>query len=107
MGVIWFELVYQVLGGLAVFLFGIGWLTSNRLLAVLVGTVVTIIVQSSSVTTIMVVWFVNAGLMSLTQAAGVILGVNMGTTITGWIIALKIGKYGLVFFGAGMVLFFF
>lgn len=126
MGVNWFELFYQVIGGLAVFLFGmkelseglqavasdfirrvIGWLTSNRLLAVLVGTVVTVIVQSSSVTTVMVVGFVNAGLMSLVQAAGVILGANVGTTITGWIIALKIGKYGLVFLAAGMIPFFF
>lgn len=84
MGINWFELVYQVVGGLAVFRFGmkelseglqavasdfirrvIGWLTSNRLQAVLVGTVVTVILQSSSVTTVMVVGFVNAGLMTL------------------------------------------
>lgn len=126
MNINWFELAYQVLGGLAVFLFGmkelseglqavasdfirrvIGWLTSNRILAVFVGTIVTVIVQSSSVTTVMVVGFVNAGLMSLTQAAGVILGANIGTTITGWIVALKVGKYGLVFLGAGLVPFFF
>ena len=126
MGVDWFELGYRVIGGLAVFLFGmrtmseglqalasdflrrvIGWLTTNRLLAVLVGTVATVIIQSSSVTTVMVVGFVNAGLMSLTQAVGVILGANVGTTITGWIVALKIGKYGLVFLAAGLVPYFF
>jgi len=126
MHVAWFELAYNVLGGLAVFLFGmkalseslqalasdfirrvIGWLTGNRVFAVLVGTLVTLIVQSSSVTTVMVVGFVNAGLMSLQQAVGVVLGANIGTTITGWIVALKIGKYGLVFLAGGLAPFFF
>lgn len=126
MNVDWFELAYQVIGGLCVFLFGmkalseslqslasdyirkvIGWLTDNRLLAVSVGTLVTLIVQSSTITTVMVVGFVNAGLMSLVQAIGVIFGANIGTTITGWIVALKIGKYGLVFLAAGLVPFFF
>jgi phosphate:Na+ symporter len=124
--VAWFELAYNVIGGLAVFLFGmkalsealqalasdfirkvIGWLTANRFLAIAVGTVVTLIVQSSSVTTVMVVGFVNAGLMSLPQAVGVVLGANIGTTITGWIVALKIGKYGLVFLAAGLAPYFF
>jgi phosphate:Na+ symporter len=124
--VAWFELAYNVVGGLCVFLFGmkalseslqalasdfirkvIGWLTANRLLAVAVGTVVTLIVQSSSVTTVMVVGFVNAGLMSLAQAIGVILGANIGTTITGWIVALKVGKYGLVLLALGLAPFFF
>jgi phosphate:Na+ symporter len=77
-------------------------LTSNRLLAVLVGIIVTMIIQSSSVTTVMVVGFVNAGLMSLTQAIGVIFGANIGTTITGWIISIKVGKYGLLFVGLGI-----
>lgn len=126
MTVDWFELAYTVIGGLCVFLFGmkalseslqalasdfirkvIGWLTANRLLAVAVGTLVTLIVQSSSVTTVMVVGFVNAGLMSLLQAVGVILGANVGTTITGWIVALKIGKYGLAFLALGLLPFFF
>src|SRR5690606_19377062 len=57
--------------------------------------------------TVMVVGFVNAGLMSLTQAVGVILGANIGTTVTGWIVALKVGKYGLVFLAVGLVPFFF
>src|SRR5690606_31732276 len=73
--------------------------TNNRLLAAGVGTLVTCIVQSSSITTVMVVGFVNSGLMTLTQAAGVIMGANIGTTITGWILVLKIGKYGLPMLG--------
>ena len=59
--------------------------TDNRLMACFIGTLITGIVQSSSVTTVMVVGFVNAGLMNLMQAIGVILGANVGTTITGWI----------------------
>lgn len=118
----WFELAYKVIGGLGVFLVGmmmlsealqtvasdfirrvIGWLTNNRLMAVGVGVIVTTIIQSSTVTTVMVVGFVNAGMMTLAQAVGVIMGANVGTTITGWIIAVQIGKYGLVFIGAGFV----
>ena len=117
----WFELIYKFLGGLGVFFFGMKFLseglqavagsmikrviralTTNRILAVLVGTFVTTLVQSSSVTTVMVVGLVNAGLMELTQAIGVILGANIGTTITGWIIAIKVGKYGLLFVGVGI-----
>ncbi|MCA8913007.1 MAG: Na/Pi cotransporter family protein [Planctomycetes bacterium] len=122
----WFTLAYTVLGGLGIFLFGmkllseslqalasdfirklIGWLTNNRVIAMGVGVLLTVIVQSSSVTTVMLVGFINAGLMSLTQAVGVILGANIGTTITGWIIAIKIGKYGLLLVGGGFVPFFF
>lgn len=121
-GAEWFELAYKVIGGLGVFLVGmmmlsealqtvasdfirkvIGWLTNNRVMAVGVGVIVTTIVQSSSITTVMVVGFVNAGLMSLAQAVGVIMGANVGTTITGWIIAVQIGKYGLLFIGAGFI----
>lgn len=78
-------------------------LTTNKFMAVIVGMLVTCIVQSSSVTTVMVVGFVNAGLMGLTQAIGVIFGANIGTTITGWIISIKIGKYGLLLIGAGAI----
>ncbi|MBK8206678.1 MAG: Na/Pi cotransporter family protein [Planctomycetes bacterium] len=118
----WFTLAYTVLGGLAVFLFGmkilseslqalasefirklISWLTNNRVIAMGVGVVLTTIVQSSSVTTVMLVGFINAGLMNLTQAVGVILGANIGTTLTGWIIAIKVGKYGLLLAGVGFV----
>jgi len=117
----WFELIYKFLGGLGIFFFGmkflseglqavagplikrfISALTTNRILAVMVGTFVTTLVQSSSVTTVMVVGLVNAGLMELTQAIGVILGANIGTTITGWIIAIKVGKYGLLFVAVGV-----
>ena len=110
-----FKILYTALGGLGIFFFGmkmmsdslqqqagevitkvINSLTTNRFLAVVVGIIVTMIVQSSSVTTVMVVGFVNAGLMQLTQAIGVIFGSNIGTTITGWIISIKVGKYGLL-----------
>lgn len=116
-----FKIVYTVLGGLGIFFYGmktmsdalqqaasdviqnvINSLTSNRVLAVVVGMIVTMIVQSSSVTTVMVVGFVNAGLMQLTQAIGVIFGSNIGTTITGWIISIKVGKYGLLLIGLGI-----
>lgn len=116
-----FTIIYTVLGGLGIFFYGmkqmsdalqqaasdvitkvINSLTTNRFLAVIVGMIVTMIVQSSSVTTVMVVGFVNAQLMSLTQAIGVILGSNIGTTITGWIISIKIGKYGLLLIGLGI-----
>ena len=66
-------------------------------MAVIVGLGITTLVQSSSISTVMVVGLVDAGLMSLTQAIGVILGANIGTTITGWILVVKIGKYGLLF----------
>lgn len=116
-----FKIIYTVLGGLGIFFYGmktmseslqqaasdviqkvINSLTSNRLLAVMVGIIVTMIVQSSSVTTVMTVGFVNAGLMQLTQAIGVIFGSNIGTTVTGWIISIKIGKYGLLLIGLGI-----
>jgi phosphate:Na+ symporter len=60
---------------------------------------VTCVVQSSSITTVMTIGFVNSGLMTLTQAVGVIMGANIGTTITGWILVLQIGKYGLPILG--------
>lgn len=116
-----FKLIYSVLGGLGIFFYGmkslsealqsvagdviknvINHLTKNRFVAVLVGLIVTTLVQSSSVTTVMVVGFVNAGLMQLTQAIGIIFGANIGTTITGWIISIKVGKYGLLFIGLGI-----
>lgn len=116
-----FKILYTVLGGLGIFFYGmknmseglqsvagdvvksaINTITKNRITAVLVGTIVTIVVQSSPVTTVMVVGFVNAGLMNLTQAIGVIFGANIGTTITGWIISIKIGKYGLLLIGMGI-----
>lgn len=113
-----FQLVCELIGGLGIFLLGmknmsegmqavagsglrklIGAVTNNRFLAIIVGTIVTVVVQSSSITTVMVVGFVNSGVMQLSQAVGVIMGANIGTTITGWILVLKIGKYGLPILG--------
>jgi len=116
-----FTIIYKVLGGLGIFFYGmksmsealqslggdvikktITTLTTNRFSAVLVGVIVTCLVQSSSVSTVMTIGLVNAGLMNLTQAIGIIFGANVGTTITGWIISIKVGKYGLLFIGAGI-----
>lgn len=112
------EIIYQVCGGLGIFLLGmknmsegmqavagerlrklIGAVTNNRILACSVGLLVTMVIQSSSVTTVMVVGLVNAGLMTLLQAIGVIMGANIGTTITGWILVIKVGQYGLPLLG--------
>mgnify|MGYP002172687179 FL=1 len=111
--ILW-ELIFGLIGGLGIFLLGmknmsegmqavaggglrrmIGIATNNRISATGVGLAVTCLVQSSSITTVMVVGFVNSGLMTLTQSVGVIMGSNIGTTVTGWILVLKIGKYGL------------
>jgi phosphate:Na+ symporter len=83
----------------------IGAVTSNRLMATGVGCTVTMLIQSSSITTVMVVGFVNAGFMNLSQAIGVIMGANIGTTITGWILVLKVGKYGLVILGVAALVY--
>ncbi|MFW6006844.1 MAG: Na/Pi cotransporter family protein, partial [Halanaerobiales bacterium] len=68
-------------------------LTSNKIMGVLVGTGVTSIIQSSSATTVMVVGFVNAGLMTLLQAIGVIMGANIGTTVTAQLVSFELGDY--------------
>ena len=121
-----FDVLFKVIGGLGIFLFGmenmsgglqkiagdrlrkiIAALTSNRFIATFIGVLLTAIVQSSSVTTVMVVGFVNASLMTLSQALGVILGANIGTTVTGWILVLKIGKYGLPLVGIGAIIYMF
>ena len=99
--------LFEFAGGIGMFLYGmntmadgmqrsaggkmkklLGYLTSNRLLAIIVGAVITAIIQSSGATTVMVVGFVNAGLMTLVQAVGVIMGANIGTTVTSWILSL-------------------
>lgn len=106
------DIALPVLGGLGLFLYGMNLmgtglqkaageklkklievLTNNRLMGVIVGTLVTMVVQSSSATTVMVIGFVNAGLMSLSQAAGVIMGANIGTTITAQLIAFKLTDF--------------
>jgi len=113
-----FTMLFKAVGGLGIFLLGmrhlsdgmqaiagnrlrtlIGAVTNNRLIAVTVGFLFTAVIQSSSVTTVMVIGLVNSGVMTLLQAIGVIMGANIGTTITGWILVLKIGKYGLPLLG--------
>ncbi len=120
------QILFKVVGGLGIFLLGmknmsegmqavagnrlrhlISAVTNNRLVACGVGTIVTCLVQSSSVTTVMVVGFVNSGFMTLMQAIGVIIGANIGTTITGWILVLKIGKFGLPILGVASLIYLF
>ncbi len=116
-------MLFGLLGGLGLFLFGmkimseglqkvagdrmrqiLAALTNNRIIGTLVGIGVTVIIQSSSATTVMVVGFVNAGLMSLMQAIGVVLGANIGTTVTAQLIAFKITKFALPAIGIGTAL---
>lgn len=127
--------VISLLGGLAFFLFGmsllgdglkrvagsrletiLGRLTSNPVKGVLLGALVTAVIQSSSATTVMVVGFVNAGIMQLSNAVGIVMGANIGTTATGWILTLADVEGGGGFTSAtvfaavafvGIVLFFF
>ena len=113
----------MLLGGLGLFLYGMQMmgsgleaaagnrmkrilerLTSNPILGVLVGAVITAVVQSSSATTVMVVGFVNSGMMTLRQAVWVIMGANIGTTITGQLIALDVGAIAPLFAFIGVVL---
>ncbi len=116
----WSEILIGLAGGLALFLFGmrqmtealktvagngmktlLARLTSSRFTGALAGAVITAIVQSSSVTTVLVVGFVSANLMGLSQSIGVIIGANIGTTITAQIVAFKVTKYALLFIGVG------
>ena len=119
----WVQMVIQLAGGLALFLFGmdqmgeslkivagdkmrqiLGKLTTNRLMGLVTGAAVTAIIQSSSVTTVMLVGFVTANLMSLSQAIGVILGADIGTTITAQIVAFPIKKYALLLVAGGFLM---
>lgn len=123
---LFFKIASQVVGGLGVFLLGmkhmseglqavagnrlrkmVGAVTNNRVMGVMIGMLVTCLVQSSSVTTVMVVGFVNSSIMTLIQAIGVIFGANIGTTLTGWILVLKVGKYGLPILGIAAFFFLF
>jgi len=116
----WTTMGMTLLGGLAVFLFGmeqmaealkkvagdsmkqiLAKLTNSRIMGLLTGAFVTAVIQSSSVTTVMLVGFVTAGLMSLSQAIGVILGADIGTTITAQIVAFKVTKYALLLVAVG------
>ncbi len=117
------EITFGLIGGLGLFLYGmkimgegmqkaagdrmrriLEVLTGNVFLAILVGAVVTAIIQSSSATTVMVVGFVNAGLMTLQQAIGVIMGANIGTTITAWLIAINLSEWALPAIGIGFLI---
>ena len=114
---------FSLLGGLALFLYGMQMmsngleaaagnkmkqilekLTANRFLGVLVGAGITAVIQSSSATTVMVVGFVNSGMMTLKQAVWIIMGANIGTTITGQLIALDVGQLAPLFAFAGVAL---
>ena len=118
--------ILSLLGGLALFLYGMQMmscgleaaagnkmkqilerLTANRFLGVVVGALITAVIQSSSATTVMVVGFVNSGMMTLQQAVWIIMGANIGTTITGQLIALDVGMMAplFAFFGVSMVVF--
>lgn len=120
------EMIFNLIGGLAIFLLGmkymsdgvqatageklrkmISMVTDNRIAGCATGTFVTCLIQSSSVTTVMLIGLVNAGVMTLIQSIGVILGADLGTTITAWIVAIKITKYGLIIFGLAAFIYLF
>ncbi|MDU7905464.1 MAG: Na/Pi symporter, partial [Peptostreptococcaceae bacterium] len=120
------DIVISLMGGLGLFLYGMNLmaegleksagsrlkkivelLTSNIFMGVLVGAFVTAIIQSSSATTVMVVGFVNAGIMNLTQAIGVIMGANIGTTITAQLVSFDLKGLAPVALGIGIILYLF
>ncbi|MEH7220851.1 Na/Pi cotransporter family protein [Bacillus toyonensis] len=120
------EMIFQFIGGLGIFLFGIKYMgdglqqaagdrlrdildrfTTNPLMGVLAGMLVTVLIQSSSGTTALTVGLVSAGFMTLRQAIGVIMGANIGTTVTAFIIGIKIGEYALPVMAVGAILLFF
>ena len=120
------QIALTLFGGLALFIYGmnlmsdglqkaagekmkniLAMLTKNPLIGVLAGALVTAVIQSSSATTVMVIGFVSAGLMNLPQAISIILGANIGTTITAQLVAFKIGDYAWAFVIIGFIMFFF
>lgn len=122
----WQEMIFQFLGGLGLFLFAIKFMgdglqkvagdrlrdildrfTTNPLMGVLVGIVVTVLIQSSSGTTVITVGLVSAGFMKLRQAIGVIMGANIGTTVTAFIIGIDVGEYAYPILALGAILLFF
>ena len=121
-----FTYIMGLLGGVALFLYGMKMmstgleaaagnkmkvilekLTANRFVGVLVGALITAVIQSSSATTVMVVGFVNSGMMTLNQAIWIIMGANIGTTITGQLIALDVGELAplVAFMGVAAIVF--
>jgi len=120
------KIALEFAGGLGLFLYGmklmsenlekaagnklkslLSILTKNRFMAVIIGALFTMLIQSSSATTVMVVGFINAGLMSLTQSVGVIMGANIGTTITAQLVAFNLSKIAPAFLFIGVLLVFF
>ena len=120
------EIAIRILGGLGMFLYGMNImaeglqksageklkiivekLTSNTFMGVIVGTVVTAIIQSSSAATVMVVGFVNAGIMKLSQAIGVIMGANIGTTVTAQLVSFKLEALAPLALGIGIIMYLF
>ncbi|RLB16958.1 MAG: hypothetical protein DRG63_04480 [Deltaproteobacteria bacterium] len=118
--------LFALIGGIGLFMFGIhlmseglqkaagnriksvlGKLTGKPIYGLVLGTVITAIIQSSSATTVMVVGFVNAGLLEFTQSIGVILGANIGTTVTTQVVALKLDQFALPAIGLGMIMYLF
>lgn len=125
-GIHWLTMGGSLLGGLALFLYGmdkmatalqsvagdglralLARMTTNRFTGALTGALVTTIIQSSSVTTVMVVGFVTAGLMTFSQSIGIIMGANIGTTITAQVIAFRVEDYALWMIAIGFALLFF
>lgn len=122
----WQEMLFQFIGGLGIFLFSIKYMgdglqkaagdrlrdildrfTTNPFMGVLVGIAVTVLIQSSSGTTVITVGLVSAGFMTLRQAIGVIMGANIGTTVTAFIIGFDVGGYALPIMAIGAFLIFF
>lgn len=122
----WQSIIFQFIGGLGVFLFGIKYMsdglqktagdkmrsvlekyTSNPVKGVIAGIVVTALIQTSAGTTVMAIGLINAGLMTLRQAIGVIMGANIGTTLTAFIIGVKIDEYALPIIAIGAFMLFF
>jgi phosphate:Na+ symporter len=118
------DIAISLIGGLGLFLFGMIYmgdglqkaagnkmkdilaaLTKNKLMGVLVGALVTGVIQSSTATTVMVIGFVNAGLMNLNQAVGIIMGANVGTTVTALLVSLNITKIATFMAGVGVIIF--
>lgn len=121
-----YDTIFTLFGGLGMFIYGmkimgegleksagnrlrqlLELLTKNRFIGVLVGALVTAIIQSSSATTVLVIGLVNAGLMDLSQAIGVIMGANIGTTVTAQLIAFKLTNFALPAIGIGTAIVFF
>ena len=119
------KMIFEFIGGLGIFLFGIKFMgdglqksagdrlrdildrfTTNPFMGVLAGILVTVLIQSSSGTTVITVGLVSAGFMTLRQAIGVIMGANIGTTVTAFIIGIDISSYALPILAVGAILLF-